>query len=68
MKYVAAGVPPSVTKVEPAMSIIDPRKNSRKPNVATVSFIFRSPRTVTKIVRIKELPTKPRRATRSTKS
>lgn len=43
LKYVAAGVPPSVTKVEPAMSIIDPRKNSRKPRVATVSFTFHSP-------------------------
>jgi hypothetical protein len=38
------------------MSIIEPRKNRRKPNVATVSFILSSPRTVTKTVRIKELP------------
>jgi len=43
LKYVAAGVPPSVTKVEPAISIIEPRKNSKKPNVATVSFTLDSP-------------------------
>jgi len=42
-KYVEAGVPPSVTKVDPAMSIIDPKNNIRKPRVATVSFTFDSP-------------------------
>jgi hypothetical protein len=50
------------------MSIIDPRKNRRKPKVATVSFIFGSPRTLTKPVRIKKLSTEPGLATRSTKS